>query len=97
MKGVKVQDNYRLFMVPGMAHCGGGEGTSTFDMLTSLEQWVENKKAPDQIIASRVEGGKTVSRWAESTTISFSVAPRSSPITLPALSIARKEINPEVC
>ena len=37
----KVQQNYRLFMVPGMAHCGGGDGTSTFDMLTALEQWVE--------------------------------------------------------
>jgi feruloyl esterase len=54
-----VNDSYRLFMVPGMAHCGGGEGTSTFDMLTSLEQWVEAKKAPDSIPASRVANGKT--------------------------------------
>ncbi len=49
---------YRLFMVPGMAHCGGGEGTSNFDMLTAVEQWVETKKAPDQIPASRVRDGK---------------------------------------
>jgi feruloyl esterase len=48
----KVQDSYRLFMVPGMNHCGGGDGTDTFDMLAALEQWVENGKAPDQIIAS---------------------------------------------
>jgi feruloyl esterase len=54
----KVQDSYRLFMVPGMAHCGGGEGTSSFDMLGALEQWVEAKKAPDQILASRVRKGK---------------------------------------
>jgi feruloyl esterase len=54
----KVTDSYRLFMVPGMAHCGGGEGTSTFDMLTAVEQWVETKKAPDQIMASRVRDGK---------------------------------------
>jgi feruloyl esterase len=54
----KVIDSYRLFMVPGMAHCGGGEGTSNFDMLTALEQWVEAKKAPDQIPASRVRDGK---------------------------------------
>src|SRR5262249_46387286 len=54
-----IQSNYRLFMVPGMAHCGGGDGTSTFDMLTALEQWVETKKAPDQILASRVRNGQT--------------------------------------
>jgi len=55
----KVTGSYRLFMVPGMAHCGGGDGTSTFDMLTALEQWVETKKAPDQILASRVRNGQT--------------------------------------
>jgi feruloyl esterase len=31
----------RLFMVPGMAHCRGGEGPNTFDMLGALERWVE--------------------------------------------------------
>ena len=56
----RVSSNYRLFMVPGMAHCGGGVGTSTFDMLTALEQWVETKKAPDSIPASRVVNGAVV-------------------------------------
>ena len=55
----KVQQNYRLFMVPGMAHCGGGDGTSTFDMLAALEQWVDTGKAPDRIEASRVRNGQT--------------------------------------
>lgn len=54
----KVQSFYRLFMVPGMAHCGGGEGTSNFDMLSALEQWVEKGKAPEQVAASRVKDGK---------------------------------------
>jgi feruloyl esterase len=54
----KVQGAYRLFMVPGMGHCGGGEGTSTFDMVTALEQWVEEKKPPTRIIASRNRDGK---------------------------------------
>ena len=54
----KVQSFYRLFMVPGMAHCGGGEGTSTFDMLTALEQWVEKGQAPAQISASRTRNGQ---------------------------------------
>lgn len=51
--GKKIEDNYRLFMVPGMNHCGGGEGATTFDMLSALTQWVEQKKAPDQIIATK--------------------------------------------
>ena len=55
----KVTPNYRLFLVPGMAHCGGGDGTSTFDMLAALQNWVETKKAPDQILASRVRNGQT--------------------------------------
>jgi feruloyl esterase len=45
-------------MVPGMAHCGGGEGTSNFDMLSAIEQWVEKGKAPEQVAASRVKEGK---------------------------------------
>ncbi|MFN0002928.1 MAG: tannase/feruloyl esterase family alpha/beta hydrolase [Pseudohongiellaceae bacterium] len=48
----KVQENYRLFMVPGMNHCGGGTGTNTFDMLTALENWVEHQQTPNQINAA---------------------------------------------
>ena len=55
----KINDNYRLFMVPGMAHCGGGDATANFDMLSALEQWVEQGKAPDRIEASRVRNGQT--------------------------------------
>jgi feruloyl esterase len=55
----KTRDSYRLFMVPGMAHCGGGDGTSTFDMMAPLRAWVETNQAPDRIEASRVRGGKT--------------------------------------
>ena len=45
---------YRLFMVPGMAHCEeGGVNATTFDMLSPLEHWVEQGKAPDQVIATR--------------------------------------------
>jgi feruloyl esterase len=50
--------NYRLFMAPGMGHCGGGEGPNSFDALSALEQWVEHGQAPDQIIASRVVDGR---------------------------------------
>jgi feruloyl esterase len=56
----KLQDNHRLFMVPGMAHCGGGDGVATFDMLSALTQWVEQNKAPASILGSRVVNGATV-------------------------------------
>lgn len=55
--GQAARDSVRLFMVPGMGHCGGGNGTSTFDMLSALEAWVEKGQAPSQIPASRVTNG----------------------------------------
>jgi feruloyl esterase len=59
--GSKSADEIRLFMVPGMGHCGGGEGPNTFDLVTALEQWVEQGQAPEQIIASHSQNG-TVDR-----------------------------------
>jgi Tannase and feruloyl esterase len=53
----KMQGGYRLFMVPGMGHCRGGEGPNAFDAVAALEQWVEQKKAPDQIVASHLTNG----------------------------------------
>jgi feruloyl esterase len=52
-----VQPSYRLFMIPGMTHCAGGDGTSTFDALAALERWVENGEPPAQIPASRMANG----------------------------------------
>ena len=54
----QIDASYRLFMVPGMAHCGGGEGPNTFDMVSALERWVENGGAPDQIIATHSTSSK---------------------------------------
>ncbi len=58
--GSSTSDFYRLFMVPGMFHCGGGVGTSVFDVATPLVKWVEASSAPDRIEASRVVSGKVV-------------------------------------
>jgi feruloyl esterase len=54
----KASDRVRLFLAPGMGHCGGGEGPNVFDKVGALEQWVEQRKAPDKIIASHVAAGK---------------------------------------
>ena len=53
------QENWlRLFMVPGMAHCGGGPGPSQFNALGALERWQESGIAPDQIMAYHVENNR---------------------------------------
>jgi len=55
--------NMRLFMVPGVNHCGGGEGTFSFDAVSAIEQWVEQGTAPERIVASRpLEGGNVRTR-----------------------------------
>jgi feruloyl esterase len=42
----------RLFVVPGMLHCGGGQATDRFDMLAAIQDWVEKGKAPDRVVAT---------------------------------------------
>jgi len=49
----------RLFMVPGMTHCGGGPGAWAFDPLPILERWVEQGQAPDSIVGSNPDTGVT--------------------------------------
>ena len=61
------RDFFRMFMVPGMLHCGGGPGANAFgqslpqatplsnapdnDILSALERWVEHDAAPERIVA----------------------------------------------
>ena len=49
----EVHDSYRLFMAPGMGHCGGGEGPSVFDKMALIEAWVEEGQAPDHVLATK--------------------------------------------
>jgi feruloyl esterase len=53
----KVDEAYRLFMAPGMGHCGGGDGPNEFDMLGAMESWREGGKAPEVVVASHATGG----------------------------------------
>lgn len=52
---VKLREFYRLFMMPGVEHCGAGNGPNTIDALTAIMQWVEQGVAPDRINASWTE------------------------------------------
>jgi len=51
------EDFFRLFLIPGVHHGGGGPGFSEFDSFTALENWVEKGIAPDKLIASRMSNG----------------------------------------
>jgi len=52
--GPSVPDFFRLFMVPGMFHCGGGVGVDSIPWLSELVRWVERGIAPE-----RIEGKRT--------------------------------------
>src|SRR5438105_1059904 len=54
--GKDQSDWMRLFMAPGMGHCGGGAGVNTFDSIGTLENWVEKGIAPDQMIGRGADG-----------------------------------------
>ena len=66
------ESSVRLFMAPGVQHCGGGPGPDSFgqfgwspsggpkdpqhDMYSALELWVEKGVAPEEVIASKLAG-----------------------------------------
>lgn len=66
-----VSDFARLYMVPGMGHCGGGAGVNQFgqgasgtvpmaprtDMFRALMAWSEKGTAPNEIVATRLSEG----------------------------------------
>lgn len=51
----KVDGFERLYLFPGMAHCGGGDGPSAIDLVTPMLAWVEDGIAPEAIIAQTTE------------------------------------------
>jgi len=48
----KVAEWSRMFLVPGMRHCGGGPALDQFDMLGAMLNWVEKGIAPESVIAT---------------------------------------------
>jgi hypothetical protein len=68
MRGQEPEAFVRLYMVPGVQHCGGGPGPDSFglgggakdaqhNVAMALEQWVEKGIAPNAIVATKYEGG----------------------------------------
>jgi feruloyl esterase len=54
----KAREHARLFMFPGMGHCGGGPGPNEWDPLEPLVQWVENGAAPEHVVATHSTDGR---------------------------------------
>jgi feruloyl esterase len=54
------RDFARLFMMPGVAHCGGGVGPDRNDAVTAVIDWVEKGRAPERLVASKVVDGNVV-------------------------------------
>ena len=59
-----VRDYSRLFLAPGVLHCGAGPGPDQVDYLSAITSWVEDGEAPEQLLAQKfdVEGRVTLSR-----------------------------------
>jgi hypothetical protein len=52
----------KLYLFPGVAHCGGGEGPNSFDVLTPVMAWVESGRPPSRIVAANVAANGAVTR-----------------------------------
>ena len=55
--GPSTANFYRLYMVPGMQHCSGGPGATTFDMIEPLDRWATAGVAPENVTASKLASG----------------------------------------
>jgi feruloyl esterase len=54
--GKDQSDWVRLFMAPGMGHCGGGPGVNSFDSIGTIEKWVEKGTAPNEMLGTGAQG-----------------------------------------
>lgn len=50
----------RLFLMPGVLHCGGGTGCDNVDWVGLIRSWVENNQAPDRILSTKMAQGKVI-------------------------------------
>jgi feruloyl esterase len=57
---LSAHEYFRMFLMPGVGHCGGGPGPDNVDWITAIEQWVEDNVAPERQIASKVDEQGTI-------------------------------------
>jgi hypothetical protein len=56
--GPDTDEFFRLFMVPGMAHCAGGVGPDSHDAVSAIVDWVEAGRPPQSMVASKIVDGE---------------------------------------
>ena len=56
----EVEDYIRLFLLPGVLHCGGGPGPDRTDWIGLLIDWVEHGRAPERVVMSKARDGKVI-------------------------------------
>lgn len=61
-RDANLREYFRLFMMPGVLHCGGGPGPDTVDWTTTITDWIEKGQAPDSVIARKTGVDGAVSR-----------------------------------
>ena len=60
MKDKDIQSHIRLFLLPGVLHCGDGPGPDDVDWIDLIRDWVEKDKAPERVVMSKKQNGKTI-------------------------------------
>ncbi len=58
-KDATLENYIRLYLLPGVLHCGGGPGPSEVNWLSLVRDWVEKGNAPEKVVLSKTEDGKT--------------------------------------
>ncbi|KAF1330222.1 hypothetical protein FI667_g5338, partial [Globisporangium splendens] len=75
----EVQDFERLYLLPGVYHCGDGEGMSAIDLVTPMLEWVESGTAPNAIMTKDAESAAgSFGQWAGSGSTTGGGSPSSA-------------------
>jgi pimeloyl-ACP methyl ester carboxylesterase len=56
----QVDDFMRLFLLPGVLHCGGGPGPGDANWLEIVRDWVENGNAPHKVVVTKSKDGEVI-------------------------------------
>jgi feruloyl esterase len=84
--GAQATDGFlRLFMIPGVGHCSGGDGYDQFDVLGPLMSWTEVHHAPNGIITGKAERG---SNPPEASSIGAAAKRAATPFAAPLLKLS---------
>ncbi|RLN47701.1 hypothetical protein BBJ29_000561 [Phytophthora kernoviae] len=80
-----VEEFERLYLLPGVYHCGNGEGPSAIDLVTPMLEWVESDMAPNALQTSTASeiGASEFGQWHKSSSGSMNLPSGSNPIELP--------------